>query len=151
MLQVRKLNFLPIYYRDRYRVFQCEKMNEKMDDCQDPPQDVRHRIHRYNKEARGSIHQCHGAPTSVLVNFAACYRLVQLILKIDFTLAKMVRQVEVVIHDMPCTWWLSLVAVERPWSAITGPFLFFQYEWVQNPLSLHFWHFRQVSVGKSVC
>jgi len=30
-----------------------------------------------------------------------------------------------VIHDMPCIWWLSWVAVERPWSAVAEPFLSF--------------------------
>ena len=26
-------------------------------------------------------------------------------------------------HDMPCTWRLSWLAVERPWSALAWPFL----------------------------
>ena len=28
-------------------------------------------------------------------------------------------------HDMTCTWRLSWLAVERPWSALAGPFLYF--------------------------
>ena len=26
-------------------------------------------------------------------------------------------------HDMLCTWWLSWLAVEKPWLALAGPFL----------------------------
>ena len=55
---------------------------------------------------------------------AACYQLVQSILKIGFALAKKGEMGEVGghSHDMPYTWWLSWLAVEKPWSALAGPF-----------------------------
>ena len=55
---------------------------------------------------------------------AACYQLVQSVLKIGFALAKMVAQGEVG-RDMPCIWQLSWLAVEKPWLALAGPFLSF--------------------------
>ena len=33
------------------------------------------------------------------------------------------------IHDMPCTWQLSWLAVERPWLALAQPFLSFLTEY----------------------
>ena len=52
---------------------------------------------------------------------AACYQLVQSVLKTGFVLAKGWDRGS---HDMLCTWQLSWLAVERPWLALAGPFLF---------------------------
>ena len=58
---------------------------------------------------------------------AACYRLAQSVLKIGSTLAERVGQGEV----GGCTpladsaWWLLQLAVNKPWSMLSGPFVYF--------------------------
>ena len=59
------------------------------------------------------------------LTLAACYQLAQSVLKIGFVLAKKVGQGEVAgfQHGVLCTWQLAWLAVEKPWSALAGPFL----------------------------
>ena len=59
------------------------------------------------------------------LTLAACYQLPQSVLKIGFALAKKAGQVEVggFQHGVLCTWQLPWLAVEKPWSALAGPFL----------------------------
>ena len=67
-------------------------------------------------------------------NLAACYQLVQSVLKIGFALAKMVAEGEVG-RDMLCIWQLSWLPVEKPWLALAEPFLsFFLHKWAQKRL-----------------
>ena len=56
-----------------------------------------------------------------------CYQLAQSVLRIGSALAERVGQGEVGRHsyDMTCTWWLSWLAVEKPWLALVLPFLSF--------------------------
>ena len=61
------------------------------------------------------------------VTLAACYQLEKFVLKIGFALAKKGRigKVGGHSHDISCTWQLSWLAVEKPWSALAVPFLAF--------------------------
>jgi len=59
------------------------------------------------------------------VTLAACYQLAQSVLKIGFVLAKKggIRGGGWVHRELPCTWQLPWLAVEKPWSALAWPFL----------------------------
>ena len=58
------------------------------------------------------------------LTLATCYQLAQSVLKKGFALAKKAGQGEVggFQHGVPCTWQLPWLAVEKPWSALAGPF-----------------------------
>ena len=53
------------------------------------------------------------------------------------------RFVGILIHDMPCTWRLSWLAIERPWLALAGPSVSFlaQTGVETSPLPFHVLHF----------
>ena len=78
-----------------------------------------------------TIHKLYFNPTddecTRHATLTACYQLAQSVLKIGSALAERVGQGEVGghSHDMPCTWRLSWLAVEKPCSALAWPFLSF--------------------------
>ena len=55
-------------------------------------------------------------------------------------------------HDLPCTWWVSWLAVQKPWSALAWPFLSFDMpctwwlSWLAVKKSCRHWlgHFSSV-------
>ena len=88
---------------------------------------------------------------------AACYQLAQSVLKIGSALAERVGQGEV----GGCTaladsaWWPLQLPVEKPWSMPGGPFVcLLAQTGIENaPFTLyrlHFWHFRQLLVRRSI-
>ena len=88
---------------------------------------------------------------------AACYQLAQSISKIGFVLAERVGQGKV----GGCTtlpdsaWWQLQLPVEKSWSMLGGQFVRLLAQMgVENALftlqGLHFWHFRQLLVQRSV-
>ena len=67
----------------------------------------------------------------------ACHQLAQSVLKIGFEQKGGMGKVGRFRHKMPCTWRLSWLAVERPWSALAKPFLsHLTQTGVETPLSL---------------
>ena len=62
--------------------------------------------------------------------FTACYQLAQSVLKLS--LGDMGRFQ----HRVPCTWYLPWLAVNMPWSALPGPFLFFKWKYRSYKVSI---------------